>query len=754
MGIMRCCWLLAALASACAQPSAASTAPAASKPLPGLASSASPLGPRVKAAIESEKWIDAVRMQRWGDAARLLDSVDGPGQREPAMRFIRARVAFELSQCSKTLDLLEGLDRELPLLQAEILEYRARCELRIGPFEDAAAYFSHRRDPESLARAAEALERAGRLEDALNLANRAVSAASGVTGSERLDCEADARQVRALIAEKKGSTATAASDWRWLCTAYPTCSQASDADDHLERVAPQLALTAAERHSRAQTFAKRGDLEATLRELALVEVAKGPAVPKAELIETKAFGYYLSRSDYHRAAELFQEAARGSPGLREKDSYYAARSLARANEDDRAIEAYKGLVSSYPKSEYAEEARYRSANLYYILARWDDAARSYRDYLERYPKGRFAETARYELAVTFLAKKAYKDASKALRRLSDAGDDASDGGRIKELYALALAGDNDRARAEDVYRSVIHDYPLSFPSLASAARLTELGDTVPPLIESAPDLPSQTPLAITLPPKVALLSDLGLDADAAAALEQQASEFMARYAPRGQEALCEAFGKLSAAEERYRHGQRVVRASVLTHAPSAATQWAWECLYPRPYAPLVSAMESEKNLPQDLVYAFVRQESAFRVGAVSSANAIGLMQLIPPTATQIAEEMGVDRFDPELLKNPSHNLRFGSHYLSRVLERFGGNVALAAAAYNAGPQAVSRWLEHGEELPLDVWVARIPYAETRQYVARILGNVARYAYLRGGLDAVPKLNLAIPKGLRASPEDY
>lgn len=80
--------------------------------------------------------------------------------------------------------------------------------------------------------------------------------------------------------------------------------------------------------------------------------------------------------------------------------------------------------------------------------------------------------------------------------------------------------------------------------------------------------------------------------------------------------------------------------------------------------------------------------------------------------------------------------------------------ALAAAAYNAGPAAVSRWLETGETLPLDVFVARIPYEETRTYVSRVVGNLARYAYLSGGDGAVPRLELEIAKGLRAEPDAY
>jgi soluble lytic murein transglycosylase len=81
-------------------------------------------------------------------------------------------------------------------------------------------------------------------------------------------------------------------------------------------------------------------------------------------------------------------------------------------------------------------------------------------------------------------------------------------------------------------------------------------------------------------------------------------------------------------------------------------------------------------------------------------------------------------------------------------------VPLALAAYNAGPQAVARWLSSGEGLPLDLFVARIPYEETRTYVARVLSNAARYGYLEGGEGAVQAPSLELPKGVKLPENSY
>jgi len=168
---------------------------------------------------------------------------------------------------------------------------------------------------------------------------------------------------------------------------------------------------------------------------------------------------------------------------------------------------------------------------------------------------------------------------------------------------------------------------------------------------------------------------------------------------------------------------------------------------------MVRSEERKNGLPLGLLHAVMRQESAFKPDALSPANAVGLLQLIPGTAERVSREIGLEP-SPHLLRIPAENMKLGAHYLHKVLETFAGHVVLAAAAYNAGPKAVSRWLELAENLPLDVWVARIPFSETRGYVARVVENLARYSYLRDGEAGLPTLSLELPKGRRAGPEDY
>jgi len=137
-----------------------------------------------------------------------------------------------------------------------------------------------------------------------------------------------------------------------------------------------------------------------------------------------------------------------------------------------------------------------------------------------------------------------------------------------------------------------------------------------------------------------------------------------------------------------------------------------------------------------LVLAVIRQESAFEVKASSSAGALGLMQLMPPTAKHVAKGLKI-RYKKELLtKDPDYNIRLGRSYLQELLDSYGQSYVLAIAAYNAGPDRVDSWIaQYGDprDYGTDVvdWIESIPFAETRNYVQRVLENLQVYRHRLG-----------------------
>jgi soluble lytic murein transglycosylase len=138
-----------------------------------------------------------------------------------------------------------------------------------------------------------------------------------------------------------------------------------------------------------------------------------------------------------------------------------------------------------------------------------------------------------------------------------------------------------------------------------------------------------------------------------------------------------------------------------------------------------------KNPEPALILGLIRQESAFDAGAVSSAGARGLMQLLPSTAKGVAKKAGVKFAEKKLTSDPNYNVTLGRAYVDELLDRFGGSYVLMAAAYNAGPSRARDWIyTYGDprQRGVDVidWIESLPFDETRNYVMRVLENTQIY----------------------------
>ena len=148
----------------------------------------------------------------------------------------------------------------------------------------------------------------------------------------------------------------------------------------------------------------------------------------------------------------------------------------------------------------------------------------------------------------------------------------------------------------------------------------------------------------------------------------------------------------------------------------------------------------DKRLPGSaspfLVAAIMREESGFNPLALSSAGAMGLMQIMPETGRSLARKAGNRSFKPDLLLDPNVSIRLGGLYLGQLYKRFKGNIVLTIASYNAGPTAVRRWAKK-MKMDKDEFVESIPYKETRRYTKRVLRTYTEFLRLTG--NALPKI---------------
>ncbi len=148
--------------------------------------------------------------------------------------------------------------------------------------------------------------------------------------------------------------------------------------------------------------------------------------------------------------------------------------------------------------------------------------------------------------------------------------------------------------------------------------------------------------------------------------------------------------------------------------------------FPLAFSETVAREARKYSLDPAWVYAVARQESAMNPHAQSPVGALGLMQLMPSTGQTIARQLDAELSNQEELLQPETNIRFGSYYLYKVMEKFSDNPVLATAAYNAGPHRVQRWYPDRSILDADIWVDTMPFYETRLYVRRVMAYAVFY----------------------------
>lgn len=173
----------------------------------------------------------------------------------------------------------------------------------------------------------------------------------------------------------------------------------------------------------------------------------------------------------------------------------------------------------------------------------------------------------------------------------------------------------------------------------------------------------------------------------------------------------------------------------------------------RSYPVLTDKMTSDA-VEWALLHAIMRQESRFDIAAKSRAGALGLMQLMPATAKEVARKGGFSHRKDWLTERPDHNIRLGSLYLDELLNRYAGSYVLAIAAYNAGPGRVDRWLvTYGDPRTKDIdlidWIELIPIYETRNYVQRVLEGVYVYRLRLNNIQKPPahSIHIDLPDSL-------
>ena len=473
-----------------------------------------------------------------------------------------------------------------------------------------------------------------------------------------------------------------------------------------------IQLYGARRYSdaRAAFAALQGEVSGDDRELVDLRVAECDYFLQRHQAALDALQPWLDRGSRQAEARFFQASA--------------LRGLGR---DEAFLTQTQALVRDFPSSSWAEEAL-NNLGTYYILKNDDaQAARAFTELYEKFPGGQRAERAAWKSGWWAYKNAEYGETVRVFEKAA-ASFPRSDY-RPLFLYwsarshaKLGAGGD-----AQSRLRLIVTDYGnwsygrLAGRHLSRSAQTTLVADAVPAARQSPPR-PADPANAGVI--RLLLASELYDDALNELRFAQRSS---------GSSPVIDA----TIAWAYYRKGElrraiTLMRRAYPQHltADQSLPKEILQVIFPLTYWDLIRKHAAVRNLDPYLVAALIGQESTFDPEIRSSANAWGLMQIVPSTGRQLARSLGIRRFTTKMLTNPEINVRMGTLYFSKLVQQFGGTY-YALASYNAGENRVVRWKAERPGLDEDEFIDDIPFPETQNYVKRILGTAEDYRQLYG-----------------------
>lgn len=363
--------------------------------------------------------------------------------------------------------------------------------------------------------------------------------------------------------------------------------------------------------------------------------------------------------------------------------------LADLQHDDLEIEAaranYRRAASAAPTLNEAGLAMMRLGGLEYLAGDYGAAAEVFEEYRRLHPTGRRIAQATYWAA--------------------------------RSYQALGL-----EAEARSLFGRLRGDDPLSYYGIRAGEHLGQAALEIP--MQPSPRSSARTDSLLEAGlRRVDVLEALDRRGDVVYEVERLRERFARQD---GDYALAEALAE---------RGYTLTAISMGWEIHNRERSWNRRMLriiYPFPFSQLVHPEAEEAGVDPYLVAALIRRESAFNPTVTSSAGAIGLMQIMPQTGRGLAQGAGLRNFNPDMLKQPELNVHLGVRYLASLIDRFDRDLSLVLSAYNAGPTRANRWKALPEVQDPELFMERIPFNETREYVRHVRLNHALYRELYPG----------------------
>ncbi len=485
---------------------------------------------------------------------------------------------------------------------------------------------------------------------------------------------------------------------------------------------------------------RRGDAVASLEKLRR-EYPRDERVPEALYWTGKA---WFKLGDREKALAAYQKilaSYRDSEWA--DDALFLSGNIYRdANEMKKALRFYKRLVAEFPDSKFADSALWWNAWSYYRSEEYDKADQALQELINRYPRSFLVHQARYWRGRIAEKKgntgEAYEHYTQVLKR----GAFTYYGYRAAERLAGSRFTDGSAAAAVNASFDLPPDCEEG-DCTGDSLPASDSNDAPPVWTEEARQVLAREPSFR----KSLELMQLDLKKEAAAELGSLQDRLPRR--PGTVIGLSKAFFELGDYHRSLmlvlRNYERYLDAESVGTSPDL-----WMLAYPQGYWDSILSYAHKYGQDPYFIAAVIREESRFRMEALSPAGARGVMQVMPATGQRIAQSIRLQGFDASKLFEPDTAINIGTWYIGSLMKRFKGDPLLVAAAYNAGPEAVAAWIgRNGSAGERDEFVELIPFAETRSYVKKVLRNYAEYKRIYGKA-APPQAKLHPATGIPVS----
>jgi len=405
-----------------------------------------------------------------------------------------------------------------------------------------------------------------------------------------------------------------------------------------------------------------------------------------------------------------------------------------AKKESEMFNALNTLAQTYPVSKWNEDGLMSAGNYHWVQLEREKAAEAYQHVVDSFPNGRYALNCEWRIAwVSYMDRK--PDADDRLTNFLLKYPTSSNA--VDALYWLGRnaerAGNIPHARS--FYIKAVERFPETYFGIAAAARLSKIGpgeENPAEFLEKIPPAPALRPFDEPIPvaaqerwDRAQALRSIAFDSSAEQELK---NAYFATPSPRF---------LLEAAQAAFDQGHfGVGMAYARSAVPNSDARkfdeiplTVWKALFPLPYEAAIRREAAKNDFDPMFAAGLIRQESTFQSDAVSHANAIGMMQLLPKTGRLMARQIKV-RYAKNKLFEPEYNIELGMVYISNLVQQFGSPEA-AAAAYDAGEDRITAWKgeRNYEEIP--ELVESIPFTETREYVQIVLRNAQLYRMIYG-----------------------